>query len=72
MVTFECDLCVFRKVKERDPIEGNLKDDMTQVCIRRIILDAFWSRASSTVTGNAGSVDECLKICGELGISDPY
>jgi hypothetical protein len=72
MVSFECDLCVFRKVKERDPIAGNLKDDMTQMCIRRITLDAFWSRASSTVTGNAASVDECLKICGELGIVDPY
>jgi hypothetical protein len=45
MVSFECDSCIFSKLYERDPIEGNEKDAFALKCIRRINLDAFWSRA---------------------------
>ena len=53
-IPFECDLCHFRNVAERDPVSGNAKDDFTLVCIRRACLDACWSRETSTVTGNLG------------------
>ena len=48
----ECDLCQFRNLNERDPIHGNSKDNYTLLCIRRAILDVFWSRETSTVSGN--------------------
>ena len=52
MVPFECDICQFRNCCLRDPIPGNQKDSNTLTAIRRANLDAFWSRETSTVTGN--------------------
>ncbi|KAL7468881.1 hypothetical protein ACHAXS_009127 [Conticribra weissflogii] len=49
---FECDLCHFRNVAKRDPIWEDKKDNYTLLCIRRAILDAFWSRETSTVSAN--------------------
>ena len=51
-IPFECDLCHFRNLNRRDPDQGDAKDDWTLLCIRRAILDAFWSRESSTVRSN--------------------
>ena len=51
-ILFECDLCQFINVNERDPIYGNARDNYTLLCIRRAILGAFWSRETSTVLGN--------------------
>ena len=51
-IPFECDLCQFRNVNYRDPIHGNSKDNYTLLCIRREILDAFWSLEISMVLGD--------------------
>ena len=51
-IPFECDLCHFRNLNRRDPEHGDARDDWTLLCIRRAILDAFWSRETSTVRGN--------------------
>ena len=51
-IPFECDMCQFRNVNERDPIHGNSKDNYTLLCLRRSILDEFWNRETSTVSGN--------------------
>ena len=51
-ILIECDMCQLRNVNERDPIYGNSKDDYTLLCIRRAILNVFWSRETSTVLGN--------------------
>jgi hypothetical protein len=53
MTCFECDLCVFRKLRNHNPRPKEPQDELLQMVIRRIILDAFWSRASSTVINNA-------------------
>lgn len=66
MVQFECDNCVFRQVKGRRAVKCNHQDILTQACIRRVLLDAFWSQALSTVTGHAGKIDLCIKLCDEL------
>ena len=50
-ILFECNMCKFRNVNERYPIHGNYKDNYTLLCTRRAILDAFWSRETSTVLG---------------------
>jgi hypothetical protein len=52
MVPFECDLCVFRKLKRRSPDLTNPGDDLLIACIRQRNLDAFWSRSKYTVRGN--------------------
>ena len=51
-IPFECDLCNFRNVNDRDPIHGTTRDNHTLLCIRREILDAFWSQETSTYSGN--------------------
>ena len=51
-IPFQCDLCHFRNVAERDPVEGRAKDEYTMMCIRRANLDAAWSREPSTVQSN--------------------
>ena len=49
MLQFECYLCVFRKVAKREPVSGKPSDELLLKCIRRVLLDSFWSRASDTV-----------------------
>jgi len=51
-IPFECDLCHFRNLNGFDPAPTNPKDQYTLLVIRRALLDAFWSRERSTVTGN--------------------
>lgn len=46
---FECDYCVFFKLRGRSPIEGNKTDDILLTYIRRANLDAFWSRRPGTI-----------------------
>ena len=51
-IPFECDMCQFINLNERDPIHGNYKDNYTLLCIRQAILDTFWSRETITVLGD--------------------
>jgi hypothetical protein len=41
-------------------------------CICRVNLDAFWSRARSTVEANTAKVREGLRISAKLGLLGPY
>lgn len=52
MCPFECDLCHFRNMNQRDPDLTSAKDRFTMVGIRRSNLDALWARESSTVKSN--------------------
>ena len=82
-IPFECDLCHFRNVARRDPVDGNPKDEFTLMCIRRASLDAMWSREASTVSGNLNrlrrdyddtkaslSIAEPLPVLGRDDVSD--
>ena len=71
LVPFECDFCVFCKVTGRSFSRGiDSKDDYLMTCIRRIILDAFWSRARSTVVSNTRIFREMISMSASLGF-DP-
>jgi hypothetical protein len=63
MVQFECDVCVFSKLTKRLPGMGEdtSKDRFTLACIRRVTLDAFWSRARSTVMSNTHLMRTMIK-----------
>ena len=41
-------------------------------CIRRVILDSFWSRARHTVTSNASRFREMMSLSDTLGFDPPY
>ena len=49
LAPYECPICVFRKLKQSNPVSINPQDTLLMECIKRAILDAFWSRASGTV-----------------------
>ena len=48
-VCFECDVCNFRNVNERDVCWNSDKDVRTLRYIRRVSLDVMWSRTKGTV-----------------------
>jgi hypothetical protein len=72
MVPFECDLCIFRKLQKRSPRTDFPPDQKLMTVIRRINLDAFWSRASSTVKGNRDRVKILLDLLAEVRLKGPY
>jgi hypothetical protein len=51
-VLFKCDLCSFRNVVGRDPVEGNERDEYTLVAIQRVLLDVMWAQEPDTVASN--------------------
>jgi hypothetical protein len=72
MVQFECDTCIFLKLKQRVPDPHQTQDKLLMACIRRANLDAFWSRASSTVMSNARLIDESIELSQLVGIDPPF
>lgn len=69
---FECDLCIFVKLKGRYPMNQNQKDRKLAACIRRVNLDAFWSRASTTVSNNLRLVKRLNNLADEVGLESPF
>ena len=41
MAPFECDFCIFRKFKHREPMRDNNQDTLLLALIRRANLDVF-------------------------------
>jgi hypothetical protein len=72
LVPFECDLCIFRKLKSRNPLPGNQQDTLLMACLRRANLDAFWSRAKSTVLTNRDKVAFAIRMSAAGGLLGPY
>jgi hypothetical protein len=48
------------------------QDRLLLACIRRITLDAFWSRASSTVLGNKDWIKMSLAMSAKVGLEGTY
>ena len=46
---FQCETCWFVNLCDRKPVEGSPRDDRTLALLRRVNLDIFWTRASTTV-----------------------
>jgi hypothetical protein len=55
MVPFQCDLCHFRNMKDRDPLSSDHFDRNFLTAIRWANLHSFWGRAASTVSNNLSS-----------------
>lgn len=72
LVAFECDFCVFRKVYGRPPNETLELDRFGMGCIRRVVLDSFWSRSRSTVNSNTYRYREIIRMYRSLGFEPPY
>ena len=72
MVPFQCDVCHFRNINKRDPLEDKVEDIRLMRCIRRANLDAMWCRESNTVSGNLRLATRAVEIANALGIGDPF
>ena len=72
LVSFECDYCVFVKLYSRLPDDATQADTHIMACIRRIQLDAFWSRATTTVASNTALVRQGLRHSSGIGLDGPY
>lgn len=68
MVPFQCDLCHFRNIMQRDPFPGDLKDSEILEYVRRANLDAFWGRESSTVSKNLSVLLRTERCFDRLGM----
>jgi hypothetical protein len=72
LIPFECDLCIFRKMQNYEPVATYEADKLLLGCIRRISLDGFLSRATSTVLGNRNKVGQGLALSKLAGLDGPY
>jgi hypothetical protein len=72
LVPFECDLCIFRKLRDCNPDQECLQDTLLAACIRRANLDTFWSRARGTASSNRDKVAFALKLSKAVGLKGPY
>jgi hypothetical protein len=71
MVPFECDLCIFRKLRKMDPLPRDPQDDLLLACVCHMNLDAFWSRARDTVHGNRDKLADKLALSPLVGLQGP-
>ena len=66
MIPFQCDTCQFINLNRRLP--GN-QDQLLMAYIRRVTLDAFWSREPTTVRANLNSLRRVYRTTTKLGMS---
>ena len=69
---FECDYCIFRKLYLRNPDPQGERDKFVMAVIRRMVLDAFWSKARSTVKGNVSKMKLGIQLMEDVGLGGPY
>ena len=72
LIPFECDLCIFRKLKKMNPLLESTRDVLLMACIRRVNLDAMWSRTTNIVVGNRDRIRLGLRLSDQVGLEGPY
>ena len=68
MVPFQCNLCIFLNIKNWRPQNASHQNWLLLLSIRRVILDSFWSRESSTVVANFREANREEKIKATFGL----
>ena len=71
MIPFQCDTCQFVNIRKRSPHDQE-EDRLMLMCIRRAILDSFWSRERSTVSKNLVELKLYAEISATLGNPSPF
>jgi len=62
LVPFQCDGCVFRRLRQVEPDSTSASDRVLFLMyIRRANLDAFWSRAPKTVSNELGNATRNIR-----------
>jgi hypothetical protein len=72
LVPFECDICIYKKLRGCTPEQDARENVVLRACIRQINIDAFWSRATSTVKANTDKTKLALELSESVGLEGPY
>ncbi len=67
---FQCDLCHFRNLFNRDPVNHLAQDIRMQKLIQQANLDALWAREPLTIKSNLMTCRQGLSIATSLGFGD--
>jgi len=68
LVPFQCDLCSFCNLTQRNPLRRVPADDLLLCCIRRVHLNAVWGRESATVEATLRGVKQLVRLWGGVGL----
>ena len=71
-VPFQCDLCIFRRITDKDPKPTSATNILLLQYIRRVNLDSFWSRAPRTNSNDLGHVKRSIRNLARVGLPGPY
>ncbi|KAL7565747.1 hypothetical protein ACA910_010187 [Epithemia clementina (nom. ined.)] len=71
MTPFQCEVCQFRIIYGREPVQSSTPDGWALACMVRANIDAFWSRRPSTVKANLQEVNRIMGQANQLGIMSP-
>jgi hypothetical protein len=69
---FQCDLCCFCNLQQRDPLPGLPKDTLLLCVIRRAQLDALWGREPQTVESTLRSVRSMITQWQKVGLPPQF
>jgi len=69
---FQCNLCIFWVLRKGEPNVNLSQDRLLLACIRRVNLDAFWSREKRTVEGNLSAMKRAFAKSEVLGLAGGY
>jgi len=72
LAPFECEICIFIKLKGRYPQKGAEKDALLCDVLRRANLDVFWSRERATIANNVRNARKLCKMSAQVGMGGPF
>ena len=72
ITSFECDLCIHRKLKGRKPMPECQKDKVLMSAIRRVTLDDLWSREPYVVMKNRSHAKKIASMSSMVGLDGQF
>ena len=68
MIPIECDICIVRKLRGKDPRPHSQQDVLLMTVIGHMSLDSFWSRSTETVGGNKNTCRQIIVFSATVGL----
>ena len=68
MTPFQCERCHFINVRGREPVSKRVEDETLLRYLRRVNLDAFWARETSTVSKNLAVLKQTFQQADKMGL----
>jgi hypothetical protein len=72
LTPFQCDLCWFRNLQRRDPLQDVPHDTLLLCVIRHALLDALWGREPQTVGSTLRAASHMVQQWQKVGLTPPF